>query len=822
MSHKLHFLLTGTGTKANNRLKQALKSFHDPENEKIPVNIKQLITSITHEKNEIESKECTYRVKKTRDTSSIIIECSDCNEDSTLNNPICRSNIFNILLKEAITERLVISNLYDREYDGKILQKIYSLARLEDHLRTYENMETVSFNCRYDSKDTCKKNRNEEMEKIINSAKGSPFKAYRNTEKIIKQLTCEAEKVTHPECNECIGIFQETLYDIIRRMSPFVNDLFCEPDGTFDHEKNLQPYVRPLFSTSRIYTEPPVNTIFIECYDVQRDDGRKLPISIYEFTDKPEKLYVVNPAEYNMQPEELLLIDNVRDRMIKHRPEDMNFADPALSREYFRRLCKRLLREEARDKKVVLSPSQLDMYSDLLAKYTTGLGILEDLLSDGRVTDIYVNAPADRNPVHVVMNGEECTTNIFLSQEEMDSMVSRFRTISGRPFGEATPVLEMALQEYGVRVSVIGDPLSAKGMAYAFRKHAKAPWTLPKLINTGAITPLTAGLLSFMMDGHASVLIAGGVGAGKTSLLCAMLMEMPQRYRILTIEDTPEIPLEQLQKLGWKAQGLNAQSSIVRSSIEIDPAPALRASLRLGSSSLVIGEVRGPEVAMLYEAMQVGTAGNSVIGTIHGASTNAVYESIVHTLGVPPASFRATDAVIVCSNTRIAGSMATKRKVIQIAEVNEVWDPDNTYSVFSDILTFDASVNSLVPTDLLDRGQSALIRKIARKWGISVDEASKNIRIRANMKLKMAEYGKTDAAFVEAEMVSASNNMFWMFMEKEKEIAGKPDMQRVYDKWCAWLEQIIATKNEKLSAATRDKMPYSSSLAQEVQGGNDA
>jgi hypothetical protein len=278
-----------------------------------------------------------------------------------------------------------------------------------------------------------------------------------------------------------------------------------------------------------------------------------------------------------------------------------------------------------------------------------------------------------------------------------------------------------------------------------------------------------------------------------------------QKYRILTIEDTPEIPLEKLQKLGWKAQGLNAQSSIVKSSIEIEPATALRASLRLGSSSLVIGEVRGPEVAMLYEAMQVGTAGNSVIGTIHGASTNAVYERIVHTLGVPPASFKATDAVIVCSNTRISGSMATRRKVIQVAEVNEVWDPDNTYSVFSDILTYDASVNSLVPTDLLDRGQSGLIRKIARKWGISVDEASKNIRIRENIKLKMAEYGKTDAALVEAEMVSAANNMFWMLMEQEKEISGKPDMQRVYERWCTWFEQIAVAKGKEKSIETIDK-----------------
>jgi len=807
MKNKLLISLTGsTETRSDNILQQTLRFLHIPEKDQILSEINKLIASMAYPKKEIKDKECVYKIKKTRNKNSIIIECGDCKGNSTLNEPICRSNIFKILIKETVTEKLVISNLYDREYDGTILQKIYSLARLEDHLLSYKNMETVFYDCTYDPRDTCIKNRKEAMEQIIDSARESPFRAYMNAERKMDQLKYETEKLIHPECNKCIENFHETLKDIIINIQPLLKSFLCEADGSFDHEKNLQPYVRPLFSTSRIYTEPPLSTIFIECYDVQREDGRKLPISIYEFTDKPEKLYVVNPAEYNMQPEELLLIENVRARMIRHRPEDMNFADPTLSREYFRRLCKRLLHEEARDKKVVLSPTQLDMYSDLLAKYTTGLGILEDVLSDERITDIYVNAPADKNPVHVVRNGEECTTNIFLSQEEMDSMVSRFRTISGRPFGEATPVLEMALKEYGVRVSVIGDPLSAKGMAYAFRKHAKAPWTLPKLINTGAITPLTAGLLSFMMDGHASVLIAGGVGAGKTSLLCAMLMEMPQKYRILTIEDTPEIPLEELQKLGWKAQGLNAQSSIVRSSIEIDPATALRASLRLGSSSLVIGEVRGPEVSMLYEAMQIGTAGNSVIGTIHGASTNAVYERIVHTLGVPPASFRATDAVIVCSNTRIAGSMATKRKVIQIAEVNEVWDPDNTYSVFSEILTFDASVNSLVPTDLLDRGQSALIRKIARKWGISVDEASKNIRIRASMKLKMAEYGRTDPAFLEAEMVSVANNMFWMFMEKEKEFSGKPDVQRVYDKWCTWLKQIVDTRIEEKPVTTTDKI----------------
>ena len=90
------------------------------------------------------------------------------------------------------------------------------------------------------------------------------------------------------------------------------------------------------------------------------------------------------------------------------------------------------------------------------------------------------------------MEGEECTSNVFLSQDDLDALVSRFRTISGRPFGEAIPVLELNL-EAGVRVSVIGT-LSANRLAYAFRKHSLTPWTLPKLINTGSISPFAAGL----------------------------------------------------------------------------------------------------------------------------------------------------------------------------------------------------------------------------------------------------------------------------------------------------------------------------------------
>jgi len=450
-----------------------------------------------------------------------------------------------------------------------------------------------------------------------------------------------------------------------------------------------------------------------------------------------------------------------------------------------------LLSDEAKRIGIKLKADQISMFSDILAKYTTGLGILEDVLSDARVTDVYINAPVDTNPVHVVIEGEECSSNIYLSQDDVDTMISRFRALSGRPFGEANPILDMDLAEYKARVSCIGNPLSSGGLAYAFRKHARTPWTLPKLINQGSMTPLAAGLLSFLVDGDSSILIAGGVGAGKTSMLSAMLLEVPQKYRILTIEDTPELPLRDLQRLGWKVQGMNTRSAVGGSESEIAPDTALRAALRLGNSTLVIGEVRGPETRILYEAMQVGTAGNSVLGTIHGSSTQTVYERIVGALGVPEQSFRATDAIVVCSNIRISGSMRKKKRLVQVSEVTTAnWDGTSTF--FNDLMKFNAAADRIEPTDLLDMGQSELIGRIANKWGVSIDEVLLNIKMRANIKGAIAKAGEDRPELVEADAVGQANNMFWLLVNELQDWDGSVDMGEVYRQWSEWYEGFVS------------------------------
>ncbi|WP_048177994.1 type II/IV secretion system ATPase subunit [Methanosarcina sp. MTP4] len=805
---------------------------------------------------------CPYKNRHTKNRKTIVINCKECESESSLNDPDCRRKIFGILRKEVHADCLVLSRLYERDYEGKALESLYTLAGFRESVIGYGGMKMVTGPCTRPEKSECLGERKDFMEILVENAEYDPMKARLALSMFIQAKGLKKVPQDSLECAGCSEQFYQLLCEMLEK-SPFLpnmpvkipalqnhdfsvpagetgcsaenlladtsgelapgdmqhnptqapaktlKSLFQQgengikrrqgrggregrvervgeslatnggtnPDGSttdvfFDYESRIKPHVRPPFSSSRIYTEAPRNTEFLECYDISsRDerDERVLEISIYRYTDRPEKLYMIRPPEYNLRPEELRLLEKVRKRMIRHRPGDLAFTDPAGARKYFRSMAREFLLEELLDGEKSVSPEELESYSDLLARYTNGLGIVEDLLSDPRVTDVYINAPADLNAVHVVLEGEECVSNVFLSQDDLDALVSRFRTISGRPFGEAVPVLELNLEDFGVRVSVIGDPLSANGLAYAFRKHARAPWTLPKLINTGSISAFSAGFLSFLMDGQASVLIAGEVGAGKTSLLSAMLLEIPQKYRILTIEDTHELPIEKLQGLGWKVQGMSSHSSVLKSGAEISPETALRAALRLGSSSLVIGEVRGPEVKVLYEAMQVGQAGNSVIGTIHGSSAENVYERIVHTLGVPPASFKATDAVIICSTIRPGGSMQKLKRVSQIAEItgSTIENPEPG-ELFTDIMTYDAARDSLFPGEVLEQGQSELIGKIALKWGISIDQALKNIEIRTRIKEKIAEEGKRRPDLLEAEAVSEANNIFWLLMDSMK------------------------------------------------------
>ena len=680
--------------------------------------------------------------------------------------------------------------MFVKVFQDKELELLKDLTSFIDSLDTYSNVDLP-----HKKNDSCKKcnlKRQTQLNKIIENSKVDPILSYIH----LKELH-NSKINTNTDCIKCENSYKNLIKEIISK-AEFTRYIDFKNFSIDKFYRNyIRPYVRPGFIDSYIQLEPPHDAVFLESYEVKRKGRRSMDVTLYTLKTRPEKLYFVVPPEYNLPREELHLLEKVRMYLSKHRPKDASFMDANSAREYFQKLGKTVISGFSKELKLSLSASRIEYLSDIFSRYTAGFGILEDLLNDKRIQDVYVNAPVMNNPLHIVLNGEEYTSNIYLSDGDIDALASRFRTLSGRAFSEAAPVLDMDLESYHTRVAAISNPLTPKGIAFALRRHRQKPWTLCHFVANNMISAEAAGFLSFLVDGQASLLIAGSRGAGKTSLLGALILEIPQRFRILTIEDTPEISVEILQKHGYKMQSLITKSiSSGVGSTEVTPTDALRTALRLGESVLILGEVRGVEAKVLFEAMRVGAAGNLIMGTIHGSTTRDVYERVVFDIGVPSTSFKAVDAVVIAAPIRTEGGVERKRRVIQISEITKTgWatkpDPDK---VFQDVMKYDTSKDRLLATNLLDMGQSQVIESISKKWGISVEKALQNIRLRADIKRKIVKHSKDHPELLEAEANRDASNAFWMFIEESKKQDKEVDYKKVWEKWLEWFENYVGNK----------------------------
>ena len=248
-------------------------------------------------------------------------------------------------------------------------------------------------------------------------------------------------------------------------------------------------------------------------------------------------------------------------------------------------------------------------------------------------------------------------------------------------------------------------PLSPNGISYAIRRHRDFPWTLPLFIKNKMMNSFAAGLLSFFIDGNRTLLVAGTRSSGKTSLLGSLMLEMKSKYRMILVEDTLELPSKYLRGLGYDILSMKVRSALIKNSNEISAEEGIRTSLRLGDSSLIIGEVRSEEAKALYEAMRVGALANVVAGTVHGASPYSVFDRIVNDLGVPITSFKATDLIIVVNTVKTADGLHSFRRLVQVAEVRKLWTKDPLEEKgFVDLLRYNVEKDELEPTDDLING----------------------------------------------------------------------------------------------------------------------
>ncbi len=557
----------------------------------------------------------------------------------------------------------------------------------------------------------------------------------------------------------------------------------------------FEPLIRPNFMFIKLMTEPPVDGIEIKSYKIGHQF--KSNVSIYQLHGKTRLHYHIIPPELNLTEDEYILLTEAREIMTRYKPSKEEFIEPTKMRRTFFNISKDLIEKLAKDKGIELSYDQINKLANILVRLTVGFGIIEVLLEDPLVEDIYVNAPLGRLPIFIKHSEYgECETNVYVDNKEGLAWVSRFRMLSGRPLDEAHPVLdtELVTPTDRARVAIIQNPLSPLGYSFTFRHHRKKPWTLPLFLKYKFITPLAAGLISFLVDGARSILIAGTRGAGKTSLLSAIMVEIMRKYRIITVEDTLELPTEYLKDIGYNIVPMKVRSAIVGEKSELSAEEGIRTSLRLGDSSLIVGEVRSTEARALYEAMRVGALANVVAGTIHGDSPYGVFDRVVNDLGVPRTSFKATDIIIIANKLRTPDQMSEIRRVTSITEVRKHWkeDPLNEGG-FADLMRYNTSKDALEPTADMIEGGSEILKAIAsnvKEWVGDWERVWNNIVLRGDIKQMLVDYSIKHnlPQILEADFVVEANDQFHSIFSRLKEEIGYPDNKDVLSEFENWLK----------------------------------
>jgi archaeal flagellar protein FlaI len=561
------------------------------------------------------------------------------------------------------------------------------------------------------------------------------------------------------------------------------------------YRKIFFPSIKPDFMYTKLLANYPADADELDNYIVNGTE-----VTIFTLSDNVQYLYHIMPPEFKLTEEKYELLDSARRILSEHKPKKSEFTDPERMREVFTNVSYDLLSELANQRNIKLLEKDFAELAQILVRYTVGFGLVEILLSDEKVQDISINSPMGRIPIFIVhADYGDCKTNIIPTVAESESWASKLRMISGRPLDEANPLLDTSLELpiASVRVSTITEPLNPNGLAFSFRRHRDKPWTFPLFIRNRMMSSLSAGLLSFIIDGTRSLLIAGTRGSGKSSVLSSVLIEIMRRYRIITVEDTLELPTKPMRDLGFNIQPMKVASALSRSSSEMSAEDGIRSTLRLGDSALIVGEVRSTEAKALYEAMRVGAAANVVAGTIHGDSPYGIFDRVVNDIGVPKTSFKATDLCIIANPIKSADGLHKFRRITQITEVRKFWENDPFLEGgIVDLMKYDPLIDELVPTDDLLNGESDILKSIAgniRDFAGNWDALWDDILTRQKIKEEQIRIAEKvgNLELLEAEFTIQCNDRFHIISGNVKEELGVLDHKRILSDWKNWLHREV-------------------------------
>ena len=323
-------------------------------------------------------------------------------------------------------------------------------------------------------------------------------------------------------------------------------------------------------------------------------------------------------------------------------------------------------------------PGQLaaDLVDDMV-----GLGPLEPLLEDETITDIMVNGP-DR--VFVEKRGKLVLSPArFRDKEHVGTIAQRIAAAVGRRVDESSPMVDARLAD-GSRVNIIFPPLALNGACISIRKFSRRSITLDTLVTNGSASAQMVKVLEIAAAVRLNVIISGGTGAGKTTLMNAMSQMIDPTERIITVEDAAELQLQQPHVVSLETRPSNLEGRG-----EVTMRDLVRNALRMRPDRLIIGEVRGAEAFDMLQAMNTGHDGS--MSTIHANTTRDAITRIENMvqMGQPNLPLIAIRTQITSAVHLILQLERMRDGVRRISQVTEVVGLESGIVVMNDIFQYE-------------------------------------------------------------------------------------------------------------------------------------
>jgi pilus assembly protein CpaF len=341
--------------------------------------------------------------------------------------------------------------------------------------------------------------------------------------------------------------------------------------------------------------------------------------------------------------------------------ERMEGLVPERLRDELRAMVERLLDEE----NLAINELERRMLVRDIQYEMLGLGPLEPLLADPTISDILVN---NAHQVYVERHGRlEATDVKFNDDAHLMKIIDKIVSRVGRRIDESSPMVDARLPD-GSRVNAIIPPLALDGPSLSIRRFSATPLTMEQLIEFKSLVPEMASLLEGLAKSKMNILISGGTGSGKTTMLNLLSGYIPSTERIVTIEDAAELQLRQPHVVRLETRPPNIEGKG-----EVTQRALVRNSLRMRPDRIILGEIRGAEALDMLQAMNTGHEGS--MGTIHANTARDALSRLENMVGMagmsmPTKALRSQIASAISIILQVSRLADGKRKITSIQEIS--------------------------------------------------------------------------------------------------------------------------------------------------------